>query len=317
MSKPLDFIGQKFGYLTVIERAKNYKTNSTQWLCQCICGKNTIVLAQNLKRGLSKSCGCNGSFVDSNKKYGKLIPIKIIKSGTNYSAIWRCKCDCGKYKNVSGNCLISSGTKSCGCLRFVNLKDKIFGSLTVIRKLNKKRSNNNKSTNNIWLCVCECGNKVSFTSAQLKNRKSKVCGVNCKIRLKNSFINHFFGTYNRKTKNPKKKFLLSFEQFIQIIFSPCKYCNSVGTNRSKSICNTLKINRKKRKNKTKLKRSKKIKLKDILFIVNGVDRINSNKCYTKNNCVPCCEMCNWMKNNYSRKEFLEQVKRIAKHNKMI
>jgi hypothetical protein len=30
---------------------------------------------------------------------------------------------------------------------------------------------------------------------------------------------------------------------------------------------------------------------------NGLDRIDSNKGYTKENCVPCCPMCNWMKNS--------------------
>lgn len=48
---------------------------------------------------------------------------------------------------------------------------------------------------------------------------------------------------------------------------------------------------------------------------NGIDRIDSNKDYTKNNCVPCCSICNRMKNKYSISTFLNKVKQIySNHN---
>lgn len=30
----------------------------TRWLCECVCGKKTVVQASNLKTGNTKSCGC-------------------------------------------------------------------------------------------------------------------------------------------------------------------------------------------------------------------------------------------------------------------
>jgi len=38
--------------------------------------------------------------------------------------------------------------------------------------------------------------------------------------------------------------------------------------------------------------------------------MNNNIGYIYENCKPCCEMCNFMKRNYSLKEFLELLKTI-------
>ena len=43
---------------------------------------------------------------------------------------------------------------------------------------------------------------------------------------------------------------------------------------------------------------------------NGIDRIDSSKGYTIDNCVPCCSWCNTMKLDYSKTEFLEHIKKI-------
>ncbi len=57
MGKFIDFTGQRFGRLTVIERDGSRGKNAT-WLCQCICGKQTVVSSYDLKRGNTSSCGC-------------------------------------------------------------------------------------------------------------------------------------------------------------------------------------------------------------------------------------------------------------------
>lgn len=44
--------------------------------------------------------------------------------------------------------------------------------------------------------------------------------------------------------------------------------------------------------------------------VNGIDRIDSDIGYIKENCVSCCGTCNKMKNNFSQKEFLEKINKI-------
>lgn len=43
----------------------------------------------------------------------------------------------------------------------------------------------------------------------------------------------------------------------------------------------------------------------------GIDRIDSNRGYETDNCLPCCSMCNYMKRTYSKQEFLNQCKKIS------
>lgn len=55
-------IGDKFGYLTVIEKADDYikpksKAKENCWLCECICGRTKKILESNLKSYKSLSCG--------------------------------------------------------------------------------------------------------------------------------------------------------------------------------------------------------------------------------------------------------------------
>jgi hypothetical protein len=73
MGRFVDLTGQHFGRLTVIERAGSYRPHGKYgnhseplWRCLCDperggCGKETFVIAHNLKNGSTKSCGCLGA----------------------------------------------------------------------------------------------------------------------------------------------------------------------------------------------------------------------------------------------------------------
>ena len=52
-----NLVGQKFGMLTVIERADDIG-NRVGWRCRCDCGNVVVVRDNNLKQGYTKSCGC-------------------------------------------------------------------------------------------------------------------------------------------------------------------------------------------------------------------------------------------------------------------
>ena len=58
MSKVIDMTGKSFGRLTVLSRAKNDKYGKAQWLCQCDCGNQKIILGKSLRNGSTQSCGC-------------------------------------------------------------------------------------------------------------------------------------------------------------------------------------------------------------------------------------------------------------------
>lgn len=54
--------GQRYGRLTVLQRAVNKVEPSgairAQWLCRCDCGNEVVVTGHALGKGTTKSCGC-------------------------------------------------------------------------------------------------------------------------------------------------------------------------------------------------------------------------------------------------------------------
>lgn len=71
MPKLIDLTGQRFGRLTVIERAIS-KGKNTVWFCQCDCGNTTVSDGYQLRNGITLSCGCyHKEFCgDAHRKHG-------------------------------------------------------------------------------------------------------------------------------------------------------------------------------------------------------------------------------------------------------
>lgn len=124
--KTPDLRGKQFGRLTVLDLVKKDDTMSMPgyyWLCKCECGNFSIVNTGPLKYGNTTSCGCkrieNTSKSNTHnilgQKFGKLTVLEQVKSNNGH-AMWKCKCDCGGEKVVSGKNLIRGDTLSCGCL---------------------------------------------------------------------------------------------------------------------------------------------------------------------------------------------------------
>lgn len=124
-----DETGNRYGRLTVIERAPvTDKKGRAYWRCVCDCGNERIVVGESLRHGNTKSCGClrrelaheggkNKRIKDeTGNRYGRLFVIRRACSKKS-SAMWICRCDCGKYTEVFGSALRSGNTTSCGCYR--------------------------------------------------------------------------------------------------------------------------------------------------------------------------------------------------------
>ena len=170
-----DLTGQRFGMLTVLERAEN-KGKTTQWRCVCDCGSETVVSASHLKTGHTSSCGCktfkSGTPDDlSGKRVGMLTVLRKTRGEHRYDSFWECICDCGKTKEITDHQLRFESVKSCGCMRTKHdfpsdLTGMLFGRLTVIKKTKAVT----------WLCECECGNLTEVSSANLRDGVTRSCG---------------------------------------------------------------------------------------------------------------------------------------------
>lgn len=52
-----NLIGKTYGRLEVVSFSHR-TTKSSFWVCKCVCGKQKVIDAGNLKRSITKSCGC-------------------------------------------------------------------------------------------------------------------------------------------------------------------------------------------------------------------------------------------------------------------
>ena len=101
MPKLRDLTGQRFGRLTVIDRAEN-NGKKVMWRCRCACGKEIVTRGYNLTSGGSKSCGCY------NRSQSAKAHTKHGQTNTRLHRIWRkIKSRCtsptnSSYKNYGG-----------------------------------------------------------------------------------------------------------------------------------------------------------------------------------------------------------------------
>ena len=54
----IDHTGRRYGRLTVLRRARDYRHGIPQWLCRCDCGAEKVIRAQGFVSGTTTSCGC-------------------------------------------------------------------------------------------------------------------------------------------------------------------------------------------------------------------------------------------------------------------
>lgn len=72
MGRFIDLTGQKFGRLTAERISGEKYRGQIKWVCRCECGNTTTVVAQSLKNGNTRSCGClhNEQATQENTKHG-------------------------------------------------------------------------------------------------------------------------------------------------------------------------------------------------------------------------------------------------------
>lgn len=79
-----DMLGQKFGFLTVVERSPVIKNDHcAYWFCKCDCGNVVEVSGVNLRTGNTKSCGCLKSYGE--QKINKILLENNILFKTQYT----------------------------------------------------------------------------------------------------------------------------------------------------------------------------------------------------------------------------------------
>lgn len=149
-----------------------------------------------------------------------------------------------------------------------------------------------------YIFTCTCGKIIHATnlsiSRMLNTYETTGCSgcMNCirKCKSINNYndVTKYGDIHNRYKKGAKRRnieFHLTPEESAKLFAGNCNYCGDAPTgtySRSKYYTTPY----------------------------NGIDRVNTKKHYTIDNCVSCCRACNVAKHEMSVSEFLNQVEKI-------
>jgi 5-methylcytosine-specific restriction endonuclease McrA len=144
-----------------------------------------------------------------------------------------------------------------------------------------------------WKCLCDCGKKFVLTTKKIQQGTRKSCGcLSTSSWYKKMTPEHVVGGskhghYKASARRRNISWQLTKKEFLDLIFKNCHYCGSEPSLVAKASIHTAKVN--------------------------GVDRVDSNKAYSLDNCVTCCRQCNCAKGAMSLEEFLKWIERLKKY----
>lgn len=158
----------------------------------------------------------------------------------------------------------------------------------------------------MYRCKCNCGEIFECRQYGIDKRMgcksctAKKSGTKRSIEEHKGIEQHGlklrkFREYEKGAKKRNLSFYLTFEQFLELSSGKCNYCG----------------------------KEPHVYKGDLVYMQsecepwkrNGIDRVNSSKGYSINNCVPCCEKCNYAKHEMTIDEFKEWV--ITVYNNLI
>ena len=160
------------------------------------------------------------------QRFGSWMVLGESGKDNNNKILWRCLCECGETRDVSGNSIRRGVSTSCGCKKNVDLTNNQFGDLRVLSKLSER-----KRGSRIWRCQCSCGNYVDVATTYLTSGKYKSCGCS---RLKYVGENHPMYNPNltdeeRFERRGRDQILWS-KQIMERDNYTCQICNHRGGN---------------------------------------------------------------------------------------
>jgi hypothetical protein len=138
-----------------------------------------------------------------------------------------------------------------------------------------------------WVCECRCGAEKTLTSKVLLSGTSRSCGCGktqfqkeaAVRRHPDSAMRRLISVYRSSAKSRSLCWELTYFQATLLFGSNCHYCGVAPRN--------------------------------------GIDRVDSAKGYFFDNCVPCCAICNRMKLDLDKEEFLRRCARIARRHNVL
>jgi 5-methylcytosine-specific restriction endonuclease McrA len=149
----------------------------------------------------------------------------------------------------------------------------------------------------MYICLCECGRTMHARSFALRHQIAYSCGCYVKetqaARLSKHgydyLIRSLMRNYRHSAQRRNHEFMLTYEEFAQLIQSDCYYCGAKPHTQLKDYM-------------------RRLKTKDVSsFRYNGIDRLDNARGYVLDNCVTACDVCNNAKSTLSYATFVEWI----------
>lgn len=201
---------------------------------------------------------------------------KLRNSNNNYYALIKCeKCGCEKLVNYYN--FINGKQRKCPTCRYYDLIGTVIGNTEIL------------NVDHIEYITRESGKKTEY-KPYYKVKCTKCGHIHVKLYNKTNWLNYkgcqrciasfddpklnrIKNAYKSNAKVRNISWELTDSEFLELVTKSCVYCGHTQE-------------------------------------YNGIDRIDPNKGYTINNCVPCCGWCNTMKLDHSLEEFLQHITNI-------
>ena len=132
-------------------------------------------------------------------------------------------------------------------------------------------------------CGCSQRNISTWKSVGAKN-------ITWKLPYGEAAKNDLYSTYRTSANRRGLNFDIGVDFFTENVVKSCSYCGDALTS---------------------IKKSQSKSGGDFLYT--GIDRIDSSKGYTEDNCVPCCKVCNTMKWDLTIEQFTKHINKISSH----
>ena len=152
----------------------------------------------------------------------------------------------------------------------------------------------------VYRCKCDCGNEVKVRGNDIVTERVVSCGCNkrektilfnkrTKTKVTYCTKSSVYQGYKKGAKDRGIEWHLDWDFFFNLTQMNCHYCGQ---------------------RPHMIRKARNGKLSDFLY--NGVDRVDSDKDYTKDNVVPCCKTCNRMKRDLPLADFRSHILKLAR-----
>lgn len=287
----ISLVGRTFGRWRVVREIRGGRRGvPTRCLCECSCGTISEIPRGNLLQGLSRSCGCLRS--EQNRlAWGEAIHRSVLSEyrrvASRRGLLWT-------IRTTDASRLLKEPCFYCGVKPYrtrSHPQSRLYGDFTY-NGIDRVDNRKGYITGNVVACCPEC-NYAKHTMP-VEDFLSHVMLITGRAAYTHREIEqpareaiYPCSGYKSGASRRGLNFTLTYGQVYAMMMAPCVYCGTVGSNHCKD------------------------------FRYNGIDRVDSAKGYTPENTVPCCGVCNRMKNARDVDDFLGWARRLQHHQRSI